>query len=54
MKPGKFVVILLTACDDGDSNVQILICDYDFTLGDTQFQMLPQWGTYFNKLAGDL
>jgi hypothetical protein len=53
MHPDTFVDILLTACDDSDSSVQMLICDDDFTSHGPRFRILPQWYDYLNKLAGD-
>lgn len=52
MKPQAFIDILLTACDDGDSSVQLMECDDNFNTG-PGFRLLPGWWEYLNTLAGD-
>ncbi|MDE2517952.1 MAG: hypothetical protein O0X93_01670 [Methanocorpusculum sp.] len=55
MHPDSFVNILLTACDDADTNVQMLVCNDDFAASPGPFfKLLPQWYDYLNKLGGYL
>ena len=52
LNPDEIVDILLTACDDGESSVQILECDNKFdSFEGPSFRMLPEWWDYLNRLA---
>ena len=52
LNPEEIVDILLTACDDGESSVQILECDNKFdSFAGPSFRMLPEWWDYLNRLA---